>query len=136
MTFLRRCIYALEFALDELRCAETDSDAYDIYRAACIKEFELVLEYSGKLLRKRHAVYFASNKQVDRLPFKDLFRHAAKHGLIDLETVEHWFQYRDNRNDTAHDYGECFAETTLHLLPDFISDARALADTIEIGDND
>ncbi len=25
---------------------------YDIYRAACVKEFELVLEQNGKLLRK------------------------------------------------------------------------------------
>ena len=36
-----------------------------------------------------------------------------------------------NHNDTAHDYGEGFAETTLKLLPDFITDAKALADVIE-----
>ena len=52
---------------------------YDIYRAASVKEFELVLEQSGKLLRKRLAAWFASNRQADRLPFKDLFRHAARH---------------------------------------------------------
>ena len=37
---------------------------YDIYRAACVKEFELVLEQSGKLLRKRLAAWFASNRQA------------------------------------------------------------------------
>ena len=36
-----------------------------------------------------------------------------------------------NHNDTAHDYGEDFAETTLKLLPDFVADAKALADAIE-----
>ena len=132
--FLRRCIRTLELALDELgRRSETDGVVYDIYRAACVKEFELVLEQSGKLLRKRLAEFLASNRQADRLSFKDLFRHAAKHGLMEPEAVERWFLYRDNRNDTAHDYGEGFAEATLKLLPGFIADAKALADRIEAG---
>ena len=78
-TFLRRCLRTLEHALVEIRRREPEEDAYDIYRAACVKEFELVLEQSGTLLRKRLAAFFASNRQVDRLAFKDLFRHAAKH---------------------------------------------------------
>ncbi len=41
--------------------------------------------------------------------------------------LEHWLRYRDNRNDTAHNYGEKFAEETLNLLPDFILDAREMA---------
>lgn len=131
-TFLRRCIGALEIAFEEIvEHREAQDFAYEIYRAACVKEFELVLEQSGKLLRKRLAIYFASNKQADRLAFKDLFRHAAKHGLIEVETVERWLYYRDNRNETAHDYGESFAETTLKLLPAFILDAKMLADMIE-----
>lgn len=56
-----------------------------------------------------------NNRQVDRLNFKDLFRHVARHGLIDAGAVERWLGYRENRNDTAHDYGESFAETTLKL---------------------
>ena len=134
--FLRRCIQALEFALAESGQRQEANDfLYDIYRAACVKEFELVLEQSGKLLRKRLAAFFASNQQADRLVFKDLFRHAAKHGLMDSDTVERWLQYRDNRNDTAHNYGEDFAETTLKLLPAFVADAKALADTIEAADD-
>ena len=135
--FLRRCIQALEFALAEAgKRQEANDFLYDIYRAACVKEFELVLEQSGKLLRKRLAAFFASNQQADRLIFKDLFRHAAKHGLMDPDTVERWLQYRDNRNDTAHNYGEDFAETTLKLLPAFLADAKALADTIGTADDD
>ena len=134
--FLRRCIQALEFALDEAdKRQEANDFLYDIYRAACVKEFELVLEQSGKLLRKRLAAFFASNRQADRLIFKDLFRHAAKHGLMDPDTVERWLQYQDNRNDTAHNYGEDFAETTLKLLPAFVADAKALADMIETADD-
>ncbi|WP_419160890.1 nucleotidyltransferase substrate binding protein [Candidatus Palauibacter sp.] len=63
--------------------------------------------------------------------FKDLFRHAARHGLVRVEAAERWLLYRDNRNRTAHDYGKDFAEATLRLLPGFIVDARALADAIE-----
>lgn len=135
-TFLRRCIQSLELALGEIdKHQEANDFLYDVYRAACVKEFELVLEQSGKLLRKRMAAFFASNRQADRLVFKDLYRHAAKHGLIDLETVERWLQYRDNRNDTARDYGENFAEATLKLLPAFIADAKALVDMLEAADD-
>ena len=135
-TLLRRCLDTLESALREIARHRPDSIAYDIYRAACVKEFDLVLEQSGKLLRKRLRPWFASNLQVDRLAFKDVFRHAAKCGLIDTQACERWLRYRDNRNDTAHDYGAAFAETTLKLLPGFLADSRALADLIEDGSDD
>ena len=136
-TFLRRCISSLKRAVEGIERREADDDVmYDIYRAACVKEFELVLEQSGKLLRKRLAAWFASNRQADRLHFKDLFRHAARHDLIAADAVERWLHYRDNRNYTAHDYGEDFAEATLKLLPAFIDDANALADMIERANDD
>ena len=40
-TFLRRCLHTLEHALAELKDSDPDDIAYDIYRAACVKEFEL-----------------------------------------------------------------------------------------------
>lgn len=136
-TFLRRCIASLERAVDGIERSEANDDVmYDIYRAACVKEFELVLEQSGKLLRKRMAAWFASNRQADRLHFKDLFRNAARHDLIEPDAVERWLRYRDNRNYTAHDYGEDFAEATLRLLPEFIEDAKALAGIIEQTNDD
>ena len=135
-TFLRRCLRTLEHALTALRDSDPGTIEYDVFRAACVKEFELVLEQSGKLLRKRLAHYLASHRQADRLAFKDLFRHAARHGLITTDACERWLEYRDGRNETAHDYGEVFAEATLELLPAFISDAGGLADMIEEADVD
>ena len=129
--YLERCINVLEIAFQQLVQYDPQDVTYDIYRAACVKEFELVLEQSGRLLRMRLREFFASNLQADRLAFKDIFRHAARHGLLSLESAERWFQYRDNRNDTAHDCGEGFAETTLKLLPDFIADARHLAFVVQ-----
>jgi hypothetical protein len=137
--FLVRCINTLESAesaFDQLRQREPDDPLYDIFRAAYVKEFELVLEQSGNLLKKRLRPYFASNRQADRLTLKNAFRYAAKHDLISVETCERWFAYRDNRNDTAHDYGEGFAEATLTLLPSFIADDRALVRVIAEGEDD
>ena len=58
------------------------------------------------------------------LVFKDIFRHAVLHSIIDADSCERWMQYRDNRNSTAHDYGVGFAQDTLKLLPQFIIDAK------------
>ncbi len=79
-------------------------------------------------------MYFATNRQADDLNFKDVFRHAAKHNLIDSETCERWMKYRDNHNDTAHNYGEKFANETLKLLPSFVEDAKSLSKMIEEGE--
>ncbi len=134
--FLIRCINTLESAFKELQQREPSDTFYDIFRAASVKEFEIVLEQSGSLLKKRLRPYLASNRHADRLTFKNAFHHAAKHDLISVEACERWFAYRDDRNDTAHDYGEAFAETTLTLLPQFIVDARNLAKIIAEVDDD
>ena len=97
-----------------------------MFRSACVKEFEIILEQSGSLLRKRLRPYFASNRQADTLVFKDVFRYAVRHGLISMDACERWLEYRDHRNETAHLYGEEFAETTLVLVPQFIADAEEL----------
>ncbi len=44
-----------------------------MYRSACIKEFEIILEQAGKLMRKVLKPYFHSAKAVDKLIFKDNF---------------------------------------------------------------
>ena len=127
---LDRCLRTLEAALNQLRQAAPESIDYDIYRNAVIKGFELSLETSGKLLRKSLKTYFPAPAAVDELTFKDVLRHAAKHRLLTPEAVERWFAYRDNRNLTAHDYGQALAEDTLAVLPAFITDARALSSAL------
>jgi nucleotidyltransferase substrate binding protein (TIGR01987 family) len=129
--FFKRCILTLEQAHKLLQESEVDSIQYEMYRSACVKEFELILEQAGKLLKKCLKPYFHSPKAVDKLVFKDIFRQAAQHDLVTIEAVERWIEYRDNRNNTAHDYGVKFAETTLVLLPQFIQDASTLEQVIQ-----
>ena len=127
---LARCLQTLETSLAQLRQAPADSIDFEVYRNATVKGFELALETTGKLLRKALKTYTGNPRAVDELTFKDVFRHAAKHGLLDTTATERWFVYRDNRNNTAHDYGVGFAEETLALLPGFLADARRVEATL------
>ena len=134
-SFLQRCVQTLERSLELLNSSDKDSIEYDMYRSASVKEFEIILEQSGKLLKKALKPYFHSSKEADRLYFKDIFRHAANHSLITTEETERWMEYRDNRNSTAHDYGKGFAEETLSLLPQFIIDAKSVIKAIQFVNN-
>lgn len=134
--FYNRCISTLEKAYELLIQTEPQHIEYDIYQSACVKEFEIILEQSGKLLRKVLKPYFHSSKAVDQLVFKDIFRQAVVKNIIDLELCERFLEYRDNRNNTAHDYGVNFAEETLLLLPQFIADAKLLSLAIQTQNHD
>ena len=127
---LARCLQTLEKSLEQLKRAPEDSIDYEIYRNAAVKGFELTLETAGKLLRKAIKTYTGNPRAVDELTYKDVLRHATRHGLLETAAVERWFAYRDNRNSTAHDYGKGFAEETLVLMPDFLRDARVLETTL------
>jgi nucleotidyltransferase substrate binding protein (TIGR01987 family) len=131
ITYYERCVNTLEKAHTLLLTANHETIDYDMYRSACIKEFEIILEQAGKLLRKILKPYLHSSKAADQLYFKDLFRQAVLQSIINADMCERWLEYRDNRNNTAHDYGVNFAEETLLLLPLFINDARALGQIIK-----
>jgi len=124
--YVEKSLKVLERSYAMLLAAQKSSVEYEIYRNSTIKCFEVTLEQIGKLLKKKIKPYFASTKEVDKLTYKDIFRHALKHGLLTQDSLNRWFAYRDNRNDTAHDYGEGFAEETVTLLKDFIKDAKAI----------
>lgn len=126
-----RCIETLQSSLLHLQKEKEGSVQYEVFRNATVKGFELTLETAGKLLRRVLKAYAGNPRLIDELTYKDALRHAVKHGLMDEDTAKRWFKYRDNRNDTAHDYGINFAETTLKLLPDFLTDAHDLQQTLE-----
>ncbi len=126
-SYFDRCIATLAKAIELIKQTDQQQIEYDLYRSAAIKEFEIVLELSAKLLKKRLQPFFASRRQLDSLTFKDIFRHAVKHNIIEPNVADRWFEYRNNRNITAHDYGKGFAENTLVLLPLFVSDAVELS---------
>lgn len=124
---LERCIRTLRSSLDLYVQAEPDSIEQEVFRNAIVKGYELVQETAFKLLRKALREFGHGARKLNDLPIKDVLRLAASHGLMSIEAVERWFAYRDNRNNTAHDYGEGFSKETLVLLPAFLDDVSELA---------
>ena len=129
-TYIKKCNDALERAYNFLSKYNEEDIEYEIYRSAVIKEFEIILEQSGKLLKKVLRPYMHTNKAVDKLVFKDIFRQANLHGILEIDEVGRWLEYRDNRNATSHDYGEELANETLVLIEQFIVDTNRLIEVI------
>ncbi|MGA7950849.1 MAG: nucleotidyltransferase substrate binding protein [Thiobacillaceae bacterium] len=127
---LKRCISTLESSLAMYRKAAPESIDQEVFRNAIVKGYELAQETAFKLIKRALKDYGHGGKKLDATPVKELLRLAATHGLMTVEEVERWFTYRDNRNSTAHDYGEGFAKETLVLLPGFVEDAKILETTL------
>ena len=51
-----RCLATLDRGLELYQAAVADSLDADMYRSACVKEFELLVEVAGKLLKKSCAL--------------------------------------------------------------------------------
>lgn len=128
--YLEKDIEILKRSYQLIKTVPEGTIDYEMYRNSLVKSFEITLEQSGKLLKKRLTPFFASKKAVDTLTFKDLFREANKHSLLTEDEVIRWMNYRDN---TAHDYGKAFAEETLTLMDDFLKDVYHLEDIISNG---
>jgi nucleotidyltransferase substrate binding protein (TIGR01987 family) len=123
---LKRCIKTMQSSLTLYLQAEPDSIDQEVFRNAVVKGYELTQETAFKLLKKGLKAFGYGARKLDTTPIKEILRLAANHGLMTVEEVERWFAYRDNRNSTAHDYGEGFAKETLVLIPAFIADATKL----------
>ena len=133
---LLRCSQALDQALVLLQQSAPGSVLYELYRSACVKEFEIMIELAGKLLKKALRPYYASHRQAEALVYKDIFRAAVQYGLLSTLEAERWLTYRDRRNNTAHEYGAGFAEAAVGFLPQFATDAAALAQLLHDRDID
>ena len=126
LTALERCLATLRQGHQLLLAESADAVSHDLFRAACVKEFELILELVVKLLRRVLREFVTSTRELAELPFKDVLRQAARFGQLDLEAVDRWFHYRDLRNTSAHEYGQNFAEKIIVALPAFIADSETV----------
>ena len=80
----------------------------------------------GSLLRKALQDFVSDPRKLASLNFKDVLRTAAQHGLLTLDEVERWLQYRDERNQTAHDDGVQLAEQVPTTIKQFHLDVQTL----------
>lgn len=128
---LIRVLETLDIGLQKLQCSEPDSIDYELFRNSSIKSFELSVEISGKLLRKCLKAFNTDSRAVDSLVFNDVLRQAGKHGLLSREELERWLGYRQQRNATAHDYGEKLAEKAIVVLRNFVIDGKYLSERMQ-----
>src|SRR5256885_2525846 len=98
LTAFQKALLSLENILGE----EED----EIVRDAAIQRFEYTYELAWKMI-KRH-LEWAGNGEAGTLTRRDLFREAARTGLIADADV--WFEYHQARNETSHTYEETAAE--------------------------
>ena len=79
----------------------TDTDLIDTTRAGVVQNFEVAYEQSWKVLR-RWMMHYLGIQESDIMQRRQLYRLAAKHGL--LADVEAWWDFHEARNMTSHTY--------------------------------
>ena len=130
MDSITRSVNTLELALECLRERESGEVMYAVYRSVCMNEFQVIMELTDSLLRRRLMPYFATVSQVNELTLGRVFRESARRSLISVEECQRWLGYRNHRDAIAHRYGGELAECVLAVLPLLVEDGRRIAAVI------
>ncbi len=92
-------------------------------RDSIVKRFEYTYEMAWKAIRHdlRRAM---SPREIDGLTRRDLYRRAARAGLLDDSSA--WFSYHEARNAAAHTDDDEFAIRAVAEIERFAPEARDL----------
>jgi nucleotidyltransferase substrate binding protein (TIGR01987 family) len=96
----------------------------ELERDGAIQRFEFTFELLWKTLKK-----VLSFKGINVNSPRDVFREAAKQGLIDDPVV--WFEFIKHRNITSHTYDESYAIDLFKYLPKFEQELTKVIDKIK-----
>jgi nucleotidyltransferase substrate binding protein (TIGR01987 family) len=103
LTSLHEAVQAMGETLaraeDDKLMGSLDEVTQNAIRAGVIQHFEFTYELSWKFVQ-RWLRLNASVTDADPLTRRELFRTAARYGLI--ANPQHWFGYSEARNLTAH----------------------------------
>jgi nucleotidyltransferase substrate binding protein (TIGR01987 family) len=126
LTSLSKAVEALDRSLAAVERAQAIRDAalQETVRAGVIQQFEVAYELSWKFLQR----WLRENASPEEADFprtrKELFRLAARHGLIDDPLP--WFDFGDARNRTSHTYDGDTALDVFATATTFLPKAREL----------
>ena len=130
---LEKAVKSLESAVDISKddhfMSKLSPEQADTIRAGVIQNFEFTYEICWKFIQRPLKEHKHSDEAEIPRTRKDLFRIAAKHGLIDHP--EYWFDYGDARNLTAHTYNKDTAQTVYDAATRFVTDAKKLLDCLK-----
>ncbi|MCW5629174.1 MAG: HI0074 family nucleotidyltransferase substrate-binding subunit [Rhodoferax sp.] len=121
-------VRALAVTGDAGRWKQFDAETRDVVNAGVIQTFEVAYEQSWKMMRR----WLTANPvagDVDGVPMRQLYRVAAKAGLID--DVDRWMEFHAARNQSSHTYNRAIALAVLALAPVFAGQAQAMLAQLE-----
>ncbi len=129
---LTSAINALERALSVTsqgaRWAAFDAVTQETLKAGVIQTFEVAYEQSWKML-KRWLDANPTSGEVEGVPMRQLYRVAAKAGLID--DVDGWMDFHKARNETSHTYNCQTAQAVFEMTPRYLVQAQRLLLALE-----
>jgi nucleotidyltransferase substrate binding protein (TIGR01987 family) len=133
LSSLRKAVESLkrstEVTDDKNFLASLSDDQIDTIRAGVIQNFEVAYELCWKYIQR----WLKENVATPEVEFprtrKELFRMAARYGLIKDPLV--WFSYGDARNLTSHIYDEEKAQVVYETAISFVNDAKYLMEELE-----
>ncbi len=132
LSSLKQALTSLKTAVSVVESAqendEFSTDMIDTIKAGVIQNFEFSYELCWKFIQR----WIRINKTPEEAnphTRKDLFRLAARYGLIDSPVK--WFEYGEARNITAHTYNKEKADIVFEAALRFLDDARYLFNQLE-----
>ena len=133
LSSLRKAVDSLEKALevadDEIFISRLNNEQKKTIRAGVIQNFEFTYELCWKFMRRWLQVNLGT-AYVAGVSRRQLFRLSAEHRLVG--DVDHWMEYHDARNETAHTYDENTAEDVFETAHRFLADAQGLLEALEV----
>ena len=111
------------------RWATFDGATQETLKAGVIQTFEVAYEQSWKML-KRWLLANPTSGEVEGVPMRQLYRVAAKAGLID--DVDGWMEFHKARNETSHTFDCDVAQTVFEMAPRYLVEAQKLLLALEL----
>ncbi len=99
--------------------------ATKIVQDGVIQRFEYTYELAWKTVKR----YFDENQNLIEFNAKDIWREAARQGLV--TNVKDWFGFHQARNRTADFYGEKVAKNVYKMANNFAECAGELVSNLE-----
>lgn len=129
---------SLALAIDALRrsvnssdeeLASLSEDLRDTVKAGVVQHFEVAYEQCWKFIQR----WIRENSDPDDADYlrtrKELFRVAARHGLISDPLP--WFEFGDARNLTSHTYNAAQAKAAFEASRRFLPHAEELLERLK-----
>ncbi|MBX3502143.1 MAG: nucleotidyltransferase substrate binding protein [Alphaproteobacteria bacterium] len=113
-------------AASSLRRAILVNPRDEFVRDAIVQRFEYTYELAWKFMRRR---LLAQGVETNTLTRRDLFREAAKAGLIDDPVA--WFDFTRARNLVSHTYNEVTALEVVAVAEAFLPAVETLIARLE-----